>query len=226
MIEAQSLKTVWLRIFLSSRPEILVRHGFYQMPETEHRDFVLHNISPSIVDHDISIFLEHNLSLIKQECFLDTGWPGEQIIRSLVQNASGLFIWAATTYRFVREGKRFAQKRLNTILKSSNTSASAPENHLDEIYVTVLKQSISPDFTDEEKENSYCILRHIIGCLMILFSTLSANSLCKLLHVTRQDIDQTLDGLHALEYPRGPSHPASSASSFVSRLPSRKTEVQ
>ena len=50
-----------LRVFLTSRPEVPVWHGFRQVPETEHRDAVLHNISPLIVDHDIGLFLEETL---------------------------------------------------------------------------------------------------------------------------------------------------------------------
>ena len=44
-----------------------IRHGFYQISKTEHNDFVLHNILPLIIDHDISIFLEYNLRLIGEE---------------------------------------------------------------------------------------------------------------------------------------------------------------
>jgi NACHT domain len=58
LAEARSLKTTRLRIFLTSRPEIPIRNGFCQIPDAEHRDFLLHNISPSIVDHDLSIFFE------------------------------------------------------------------------------------------------------------------------------------------------------------------------
>ena len=112
LAEVRSLKTVQLRILMTSRREIPIRHGFYDIPEAEHEDFVLHNISPAIVDHDISIFLEYNLKVIRQERALDAGWPGEEVIKRLVQSASGLFIWAATACRFIREGKRFATKRL------------------------------------------------------------------------------------------------------------------
>ena len=71
---------------------------------------MLHNISPSVVDHDIGIFLEHSFKLIANEHALGTGWPGEQIVNRLVNNASGLFIWAATACRFVREGTKGASK--------------------------------------------------------------------------------------------------------------------
>ena len=117
LAEARSLKKVRLRAFLTSRPEIPIRYGFYQITDVGHQDFVLHNISSSIIDHDISIFLEYNFRLIGQERSLDADWPGDKVIRCLVQIASELFIWAATTCRFIREGKRFATKRLDTILE-------------------------------------------------------------------------------------------------------------
>jgi len=208
LAEVLLLKTVRLRVFLASRPEVPIRHGFDKMPKAERQDFVLHNISPAAVDRDISTFLEHNLSDIRQEYYLEPGWPGEQAIRRLVKNAGGLFIWAATTCRFIREGKGFAPKRLNTILEGSSTSATTPEKHLNKIYVTVLKQSISLDYTDEEKKESYRMLRHILGCVVVLLSPLSAKSLNRLLDVTKQDMDQTIDGLHAiLDIPKDPTIP-------------------
>jgi hypothetical protein len=36
---------------------------------------------------------------------LHSGWPSRQIIKHLVDIAEGLFIWAATACRFIREGK-------------------------------------------------------------------------------------------------------------------------
>lgn len=104
LAEARLSEKVRLRVFLTSRPDVPIRLGFYQMPESEHCDFVLHNISPSIIDHDITMFLEYNLRLIGEEDARDADWPGSEIIQTLVQSASGLFIWAATACRFIREG--------------------------------------------------------------------------------------------------------------------------
>ena len=208
LAEARSLEKVRLRVFLTSRPEIPIRYRFCQIPHTEHQDFVLHNISPSIIDHDIAIFLEYNLSVIRQERSLDADWPGEEIIGYLVQIASELFIWAATACRFVREGKRFTPKRLNTILKGSEHTVTAPEKHLNEIYVTILKDSVSPEYTDEEKEELFYILRQTLGSIAVLFSPLSRCSLSKLLYVNREDIDQTLEDLHSiLDIPKDQTQP-------------------
>ncbi|KAH6694335.1 hypothetical protein BKA61DRAFT_637492 [Leptodontidium sp. MPI-SDFR-AT-0119] len=154
LAEARSLRRVQLRVFLTSRPEIPIRHGIYTIPQAEHQDFVLHNIQPSIVDNDISLVLEYTLGIIGQQWNLGADWPGEELLRQLVLYASGLFIWASTTCRFIREGKRFARKRLDIILKGSSSAITAPQKHLDEIYLTVLKHSISSDYSDDEKEEA------------------------------------------------------------------------
>ena len=206
--EARSLRRVRLRIFLTSRPEIPIRHGFNQLPNTERQDFVLHSISPSIIDHDISIFLEHTLRVIGQERSLATAWPGDEVVRRLVRSASGLFIWAATACRFISEGKRFATKRLGIILDSTSRTITGLEKHLDEIYTTVLKHSIALEYTDNEKEESYCMLRQVLGSAVILFSPLSVYSLSRMLCVTKEDIDQALEDLHSvLDIPKDQNHP-------------------
>jgi hypothetical protein len=84
------------------------------------------------------------------------------------------------------------------ILKSSRTSVIAPEKHLNEIYITVLSHSISTDFTDEEKEKVYSMLKYIFKSIIILFSPLSADSLSRLIHTIKEDVDQTLENLHAI----------------------------
>ncbi|KAF4627666.1 hypothetical protein G7Y89_g10488 [Cudoniella acicularis] len=78
LTEARTLKRVRLRVFLTSRPEIPVRHSMYRIPQAEHQDFVLQSIPLAIVNHDISAatacrfihdgreFAERRLSLILQ----------------------------------------------------------------------------------------------------------------------------------------------------------------
>jgi hypothetical protein len=198
LAEARSLTGVRLRVLLTSRPEEPIRHGFRQMADAEHKDVVLHNISPSIVDHDIGLYLEDKLQSIGRERCLRAGWPGAETIMQLVQSASGLFIWAATACRFIREGKRFAAKRLETILCNDGNTVAAPEKHLNQIYITVLNNSLSADFTDEEREEHCRMLRYIVGSVVVLFSPLSAWCLSALLQVADEDISQTLEDLHAI----------------------------
>ena len=198
LAEARSLKTVRLRVFLTSRPEVSIRHGFYQMSETTHYDIALHNVSPLIIDRDISVFLEHNLRLIGEEDSQEAGWPGAEAIKALVQSTNGLFIWAATACRFIRAGL-FADERLRTLLEGdASSTATTPEEHLNGIYLTVLRNSVRPGFSQQDKEEFYSILRHILGSLMAVFSPLSVNSLSRLLAIPRQRVDRILKDLHAI----------------------------
>jgi NACHT domain len=196
------LAEVRLRVFLTSRSELPIRHGFYEVPAAQHQDLILHSISPLIVDHDISLFLEHNLVLIGRENSLDAGWPTAEAIRRLVENASGLFIWAATACRFIREGP-FAEERLRILLEGGNSTAT-PEEHLSRIYITILQNSIHPGYMEQEEQSLYSIL----GSIVVLFSPLSVESLSKLLYTTKQRVDQTLRDLHAiLDIPKDQNRP-------------------
>jgi len=215
LAEARSLKTVRIRIFMTSRREVPIRHGFCDIPEAEHEDFVLHNIPPVIVDQDISIFLEYNLTVIRQEYYLAADWPGKQDIRRLVKNANGLFIWAATACRFIREGRKFAAGRLSIILNddsstadfskndsstddsSTDDSTMAPEEQLNKIYIAVLKNAVSK-YKRPERKKFNKLLMETAGAIILLFSPLSVFSLAALLHVHGDDIIQTLDDLHSI----------------------------
>jgi hypothetical protein len=89
------------------------------------------------VDRDITIYLEYNLGLIGEEKGpLGRNWPGEETVKQLVQNASGLFIWAATACRFIEEVENVTllRKRLAATLQVGRSIAPGqPERHLDEI---------------------------------------------------------------------------------------------
>ena len=189
LADTQDLGGIRFRVLITSRPEIPIRDGFSRFSNRQRQDLVLHDMSEFIVDHDIALFLKHNLARLG---------PEEQVIKQLVRKASCLFIWAATACRFICEGKRFAAKRLAIILESSSTSLTVPEKHLNEIYVTVLRHSISPDYTDEEREEQCMMLRHALGSVAVLFSPLSICSLSKLLRITKQDVDQALEDLHSI----------------------------
>jgi hypothetical protein len=170
LAEARSLQGVWLRVFLTSRSEIPIRYGFNQIQDAERQDFVLHSISPSIIDHDISIFLEYNLSLIGQDDAQEPGWPGLEAIRPLAETASGLFMWAATACRFIREGLS-TEERLHMLLEGGNAPAT-PEEHVHGIYITILRNSIQPGYIDQERQRLYGMLRQQLGSIVALFAPL------------------------------------------------------
>lgn len=219
------LKKVQLRVFLTSRPEVLIREG---IREVIHQKLILHNISSSIVDHDIEVFLRHELEHIACMHSLGAGWPDEQIVRQLIGNANGLFIWAATACRFIDEGRSLAASRISIILKSDyitdsasgsssdnsatveahNDPALAPEKHLDRLYTAVIQNSINMYKTPEERKKWRKRLKTILGIIVLLPAPLSTLSLNNLLDLTQHQMKRTLNDLHAiLEIPEDPNSP-------------------
>jgi len=195
------------RVFITSRPDIPVRHGFSLVHDQDRRDFVLHDISRSIVDHDIFTFLQHALTDIGQKRGLSQKWPGDENIWHLVRKSAGLFIWAATACRFIDEGGLLAPGRLSDILEGES-SDTEPEEELNNIYTKVLENSISPRLKPREKDKTYKLVRIALGAIVTLFSPLPARSLTRLVHMSKNDITATLEGLHSiLDIPQDSGRP-------------------
>ncbi|KAK0108690.1 hypothetical protein ONS95_003482 [Cadophora gregata] len=197
MSTARVLRHLRLRVFVTSRPEIPIRYGFSQIPEAERQVFFLHDILPTLVDRDLNLFFQQNLAAIGEERGLAMDWPGSRTIARLVEISHGLFIWASTACRYIREGKRFAVKRLETLIKGRHSGAG-PEKQLDAIYTTVLEDLIQKDFEEEEKQIVRGTIKEVVGGIITLFSPLSAASLANLLDREVDEIDETLADLHTI----------------------------
>ncbi|KAF2398628.1 hypothetical protein EJ06DRAFT_522884 [Trichodelitschia bisporula] len=171
----QLLKKTRLRLFLTSRPEVPIRFPLSEMPTSEHLDFALHDIKKSTVDNDIRFFLRHELERLARKHSFDKDWPGEQAIDSLVRNASG---------------RTLAPKKLSLILGQSHSTVKGPEQHLDEIYATVLRQSLT-NYEGDDAEEVRSTLKEVLGGIVILFNSLSIPSLRRLLG---QNVGQVMSG--------------------------------
>jgi hypothetical protein len=199
LAEVRSLKVVQLRVLLTSRPEVPIRYGFNQIHEDEHQDFVLHNISPSIVNHDISIFLRNELELIKKKYTFQADWPEESAVTSLVRSSDGLFIWAATACRFIEQGGELADNRLSLLLRENN-NALEPARKLDEIYTTVLTNSVRGKYDEEETLRLRELFRQVIGPIIISPEPLSVSHLIGILEEDVENLNRTLSKLHSVLY--------------------------
>ncbi|KAF1816372.1 hypothetical protein P152DRAFT_454640 [Eremomyces bilateralis CBS 781.70] len=227
LAETRSLETVQLRVFLTSRREIPIRNSFVQIPDDVYQDAILHEISSSIVDHDIRIFLRHELEQIARTHGLPVSWPGDQVVDQLVGSSCGLFIWAATTCLFINEARMYAPDRLSIILKADSADDSAdglssdssttddknddpvmaPQQHLDKLYITVLRSSVQK-YKKPERKKCRKLLGTTMETIAVLSSPLSTHSLSKLLDTTQEGIHQILNDLHSIvDVPKNSTHP-------------------
>ena len=205
--EAKDLGTVRIKIFLTSRPETPIFDGFRQLSGEAYQDFILHSIPLDTVNGDISTFFRQKLSPLKAKHGLGTPWPDEQIIEQLVARAAGLFIYAATTLRFIRDGIDGPETQLSLILNTTKSSLSATE-HLDGIYTTLLQHSVLGKRGYHECEELARRFRHVVGSIVVMFNTISARNLAQLLQIKFEIVSGTLDSLHSvLNIPQDESQP-------------------
>ena len=80
---------------------------------------------------------------------------------------------------------------------SNDDPAVAPEEHLNKLYITVLRNS-ARNYKKQEKKKWYKLLKITIGTIVVLFSPLSTSSLAGVLHVRREDVIRTLNDLHSI----------------------------
>ncbi|KAK6347504.1 hypothetical protein TWF718_005345 [Orbilia javanica] len=197
----QTLKTVHMRVFLTSRPELPVRLGFGDMSPDSYKDVILQNI-PSI-GPDIFVFLDAKFSEIKSsynKCMtgdpLPSGWPGEENIKKLTKMAIPLFIFAATICRFVGDKMDWdPEQKLKTVLDGGGAGAS----QLDQTYLPVLKrleagfpkQQLQRQLFEEE-------FRQILGSIILLADPLSISSLANLLNKPQGEVSKRLQHLYSV----------------------------
>ena len=201
--EAKALGEGRLRLFLTSRSETTIRLGFEEIPNDQHHNFVLQSISSSIVNHDLLMYFQHELKNVT----VSNQWPSEAEFVRLVERAEGLFIWAATACKFIKGGRRLATSRLTSILDGDSVMRGS-EKKLDEIYTTVLVQSISGDYNYQEIEEVLALFRAIVGSIVLLFDPLPAAALAQLLNRPEWQVHLTLHDLYSvLEVPPSPDRP-------------------
>ncbi|KID92201.1 P-loop NTPase [Metarhizium guizhouense ARSEF 977] len=170
-----TLKTLRVRVFVTSRPELPIRIGF-SLVNILYRNVALQEMPEYVIQHDISMFLEHQLAKIRGEYNVTVSedrrlpltWPGHETVQALVRMATPLFIFAATVCRFL------ADLRWH------------PDDPLIEGLDKVEKVELLQQF------------RAIVGSIIILARPLSVLSLERILCIPKRYIEHKLDGLYSV----------------------------
>ncbi|EGX53242.1 hypothetical protein AOL_s00006g503 [Orbilia oligospora ATCC 24927] len=203
LAKIQALKTIHMRIFLTSRPELPIRLGFHKISSDTYKDIKLHDVPLATIGNDISTFLTARFSEMREEfndCAignpLPKEWPGGDVIQKLTGVAIPLFIFAATICRFIGDKTEWdPEKRLMTVLEYGVVGAS----QLDQTYLPVLKQLEGG--LPRQKLTRHLFgqeFREIIGSIIILADPLSITSLANLLGKSQNEIGSKLHHLHSV----------------------------
>lgn len=193
LARTKDIRPLSLRVLVTSRPELPIRLGFEQMADGTYQDVALHEVPKSIVEHDIRLFLEHELREVREKRLLSQDWPKTEQIQALVELAVPLFIFAATVCRYISTKGGDPEEYLNKVLKYRKSTFS----QLDRTYLPVLDQLLAEQ-EEEDKEMWLRAFRELVGSIILLESPLSINSLANLLQIPQKQVRYRLDSLHSV----------------------------
>ncbi|KAH7911672.1 hypothetical protein BJ138DRAFT_1149976 [Hygrophoropsis aurantiaca] len=161
----------FLRIFITSRGESYIRRRFTDtnVAAVTHRQ-ELHNYNAS---NDIQIFFRHTFKEISARCLYDmyilpNPWPSELELSTLVNQASGLFIYATTVTNFINSTGQDPQKQLKIVLahRTGIDFENSEFSVLDALYRDAVNLLRRPDQT-----------RHALGIICCIVSPLPIRAL-------------------------------------------------
>lgn len=151
--------------------------------------------SKSIVGADISHFLRNELAKIRKRRRLPGEWPGEENIEKLIQQADGLFIYAATICRFIGDKRSNPSENLQLVLNEYATAVNinrTPTEYLDTMYTQIVQYAIDGNETTRK------YFRQVIGATVILNDSMISSALAGLLRISKWVVDEILECLSAV----------------------------
>ncbi|KAL8672819.1 MAG: hypothetical protein Q9168_002730 [Polycauliona sp. 1 TL-2023] len=178
-VEVKSLKEVDLGVFVTSRPEVAIRLGFQAMPDIIHQKLDLRDVPRHIVEHDLTVFLGRELAGIGTQHML-SDWPKHEDVRSLVQHADCLFIYATTACRYIANSDWDPEESLSQVLSQGSARGGATAG-LNKMYLQILTSSLIDDRNVEEVTELCERFKLTVGSVVTLFDELSISGLAKVL---------------------------------------------
>ncbi|KAH8092486.1 hypothetical protein BXZ70DRAFT_951104 [Cristinia sonorae] len=142
----------FIRVLITSRPEVDIRASLN--PVFNVSSINLNAKDGSDIDEDIKLFLKERLTEIakaeKNKSFrlVESGWPDDEDLNSLVGFASGLFIWAQTLFKAI-DVSHNPSERLKSVLEGTRPIEMDASSVINQLYTDALELA-SGDWDDDE----------------------------------------------------------------------------
>ncbi|KAF9553237.1 hypothetical protein CPC08DRAFT_713949 [Agrocybe pediades] len=194
---AESVHNSNLRIliFVASRPEHDIKLSFSsKYLKNMHTALSLDLENRRDSDSDIRLYLLDRFAEIKDGFDgrttgnkLAQDWPGDRVIKTLVQKSSGQFIYAATVIRYVESTRHRPDHRLDVVLDLRPVHGDHPFAELDELYATILKSAL-----DMKK------VLHVLSLHLMVIASIPCSVIEKLLSFDAGEVETLFSDMGAL----------------------------
>ena len=188
------------RVLVASRPESVILGTFYSLRSIKEIETLpLHN---DLFDSDIALYLTNKFCEIKaNHPSIPDSWPHQSDFDTLVGNASGRFVYAATVIKFLKNSEDNPMTSLERILRvGSNISQLA---RLDDLYNVILRS-----VADKGS------LRLILHCIMHM-PGLTASELDAIFGYATGTVGALLRDVHSLLHIPDTSTSSSDSEGFI-----------
>ena len=178
-----------VKFFITGRPEPRIKTGFRLPLLVNSTDvFVLHDVHPSLINSDIRLFLQHELSELARRRRLE-GWPCDEHTDVLCQRADGLFVYAVATVRFLDSSIHLPKKRLDAIVNLPECTVHEGKTRfkanttLDSLYISILQMAFSEE--DPEVDSK---VRSTLGAIVLLVNPLSPAGIAEIIGLDLEEV--------------------------------------
>jgi AAA ATPase domain len=197
LLLSHASRVPFLRILITSRPEPHISSVFSEAGNLAKR--ILHDIEASVIEEDLRLYIWSELRQIpkKLELSMAADWMVEGDINRLVEKSGKLFIYAATSIRFigdVRVRKPRAQLHLILDTEASNELEATPYSQLDNLYVGILRNSLS----DSNRKVVVKRFQTVVGSIVLLRQPLPLGSFAQFVQYELDDVDTALRHLRSI----------------------------
>jgi hypothetical protein len=189
------------KIFITSRPEQVVRVGFNRQSPDSYSKLILHDIDRNLVNADIKLYLVERLveMVDGRSDFEDPedDWPSNDKLDILTRHSNGLFIFAKTVCDYIGVQGGNISENLNTAVVSRKDSSelsgdALDTSELDKLYRDILDRAIPSGAKTRDR------LRRILSAIVNIRNPLSSRGLGTLLEIDPRVVKSALGSLHAV----------------------------
>lgn len=160
----QSASELPFKVFISSREELEISNAFRATAGTHHPiNLFLHNVEKDVVQEDIRRYLEASLSSIRDDHGTTDLWPSQSELTDLVVRCGTLFIYAATSVRYISSGGRRYKLRFSEMARQGLESVTAFKTDIDTLYIHILEMACA-----EKPLHEVASMRDILSIIIFL----------------------------------------------------------
>ena len=188
-----------VKFFITGRPEPRIKTGFRLPLLVDSTDvFVLHDVHPSLINDDIRLFLKHELCELARRRRLG-GWPSDDDLDILCRRASGLFVYAVASVKFLDSKIELPKRRLEVISRLPECTDHEGKAHLnakttlDSLYTSILEVAFG-----RENVESCSKVRSAIGAVILVVNPLSPVAIAGLIGLDPEEVTLLLTSVQSL----------------------------